>query len=160
MIVGIVLFLFLYDQVGRISMVGQPIAYGPLTQAIQKRSTEYFYGYVVVALQNEDIIANILSNIANSTFDVAQRQIRIGKEVLYIWRFDNQKDLQSAMSQISKDGCSVVPCKSRIKLGYKDSAGYFFFNKNSLFHYLGGDERALAVLANEFGDSFAGDDFR
>lgn len=107
-------------------------------------------------LLNADEFQYTEAEVDNDSFlSVPRKPVLIGNEIISIYEYASNEDMEKDSKCIDKGGCSIsVPGKS-VEISW---ASYpHFYKKNTLIiQYTGEDEHILELLNKNYGAEFAG----
>ena len=86
--------------------------------------------------------------------------ILINEEIISVYQYSSNEDMERDASFISKDGCSINKLNDNGEISESIEISWVssphFFKKNTLIiNYVGGNEDLLEFLRNNFGEEFA-----
>jgi len=112
-----------------------------------------------LGILSENEIQYTESEIDNDSFlSVPRKPILIGDEIISVYVYESNKDMEQDSKYIGKDGCSIFRPGNSVEISWV-SFPHFFKKDTLIINYIGANEKIINFLNENYGAEFAGSEY-
>lgn len=127
-----------------------------LTACSQKPTNNEMDYTAFLNMLNDNRFQYTEAEIDNDSFlSVPRKPVLIGDEIISIYVYASNKDMERDSKHIDKGGCSISMPGKEVEISWV-SFPHFFKNDTLIIQYVGEDEKILEFLNENYGAEFAG----